>query len=121
MTGLFLGEAAVPVPVRDLQPFSVPALGVARDDARRGLEDFADSAPALLSLPEPAPELVGEPRMLRPMVPAVRLIVGPAIGRDPLDRVIGQIGCHATQSPFVGQIGTSGVAESKEMYTILVE
>ena len=39
-------------------------------------------------LTQTAPELIREPRMLRPVMPAERLVVRPAVGRDLLDEVV---------------------------------
>ncbi len=90
MAGLFLGEAALPVAIGDPHPFGVPAFQIARDHARSRHQDFADRAAAFLGLSETAPELVGEPRMLRPVMPAERLVMRAAIGGDLVDCVVSQ-------------------------------
>src|SRR5207247_401344 len=45
-------------------------------------------APALLGLAETPPELVGRPRVLRPVVPAERLVVRRAVARGRFDDVV---------------------------------
>jgi hypothetical protein len=83
-----LVESALPVELRHAIPLAVPALQVSRHDARGDHEAFADAAPAFLRLAQPAAELVGEPGMLRPVVPAVGLVVRQAVRRHLLDQVV---------------------------------
>jgi hypothetical protein len=64
---------------------------VAWDDARRSLKDLADGAAAFLAFAEATPELIGEPGMLRPMMPTERLVMRRTVRRDPLDRIIGKL------------------------------
>ena len=67
--------AAAIIPLGDAQPLDVPALLVARNHPRGRLEALADCAAAFLRLPQPAPELIRHPRMQRPLLPAIRLVV----------------------------------------------
>jgi len=76
------------VAIAHRQPLAVPALLVAGDHPRGGLEALAHGAPALLRLAEAAAELIGEPRVLRPVMPPVRLVVGQPILGDLLDQVV---------------------------------
>ena len=92
VAGLLLGEAARPVAVGDAHPLDVPAFVVAGDHAACRLEDFADRAAAFLRLAETAAELVGEPGMLRPVMPAERLVMRRAVGGDLLDGIVGAVG-----------------------------
>ena len=48
---------------------------------------FADAAATLLGFAEPATELVGQPRMLGPMVPTEGFVMRTAIGGNQLDGV----------------------------------
>src|SRR5690606_17044132 len=91
VAGLLLGEPARPVAVGDAQPLDVPALVVAGDHAARRLEHLADRAAAYLRLAQAAAELVGEPRMLGPVMPAEGLVVRRAVGGDLLDGVVGAV------------------------------
>src|SRR4030095_4218710 len=68
-------------------PLAVPALLVARDHARRGEEALADGAAAFLGLPQAAPELVGQPGVFGPVVPAVWLVVGLLVLGDLFDEI----------------------------------
>jgi hypothetical protein len=65
--------AALVVALGDVHPLLPPALGVVGDDLAAGLEHLADGAAAFLGLAQPAPELVGEPEVVVPVVPAERL------------------------------------------------
>jgi hypothetical protein len=60
----------------------VPALLVAGDDPRGDLEALADRAAALLRLAQRAAELVAEPRLLGPVMPAEGLEVRPSLAGD---------------------------------------
>jgi hypothetical protein len=86
------GYPARPIAICDPHPLGVPAFQVARDHARPGLHHFADATAALLSLAQAATELIGEPRMLRPMVPAERLVVRAALCGNLFDGVFGNAG-----------------------------
>ena len=75
-----LGRVAAPViALGQAQPFPVPAFVIARNHAARGLEAFADRAAAFLCFSERAAELIGHPRELGPVMPAVGFEVGVAV------------------------------------------
>src|SRR5262249_10583301 len=67
--------AARLVEIGDAFPLLVPALLVAGLHPAGGQEAFRNRATALRHLAERAPELVAHPGMLRPMMPAKRLVV----------------------------------------------
>ena len=90
MAGLFLGEAALPIAIGYPHPLCVPAFQIARDHSRSRHQDFADCAPALLGLSETAPELVGQPRMFRPVMPSERLVMRASIFGDLVDCIVSQ-------------------------------
>ena len=105
MSGLLLGLGAREVTVGNPLPFHVPAFLAGRVDARSGLEYLADRAAAFLGFAQAAPELVGKPGRLRPVVPPKRLVMRQGVCRDPIDRVIGIAGlvarllmCHIAQT-----------------------
>ena len=75
MTGLLFGKTALPVAVGDPHPLGVPAFQIARDHPRSRHQDLADRASAFLRLTETAPELIREPGMLRPVMPAERFVM----------------------------------------------
>ena len=77
--------AALLVALGDVQPLVVPAVQVAGHHAAGGLKALADGAAALLRLAQLAAELVAQPRVLRPVVPAERLVMRPALRRHFLD------------------------------------
>ena len=87
----FFGEPALPIAVGDPHPFGVPAFQIARDHPRSRLHNLADAAAALLGLAQAATELVGQPGMFRPMVPAERLVMRTAIGGDQFDGVFADL------------------------------
>ena len=78
----------MPVALRDVQPLAMPAFVVAGNHAGRGLEDLAHRAAAFLCFPEAAAELIREPGMLGPVMPAVGLVVGLAVLGNPVDHII---------------------------------
>ncbi len=88
MALLLLLHAAIVVGVGDHHPFAVPGLVVTRDHARGGQEALADGAAAFLRFAEPPAELVGEPGVLRPVMPAVRLVVSLLVVGDLGDDVV---------------------------------
>src|SRR5262249_27575587 len=67
--------AALTIEIGDALPLAMPAFLVAGDHPARGQEAFGARAAAFLRLPERAPELIAHPRMLRPVVPAERLVM----------------------------------------------
>ena len=90
-----LGKAAVPVVVGDDHPFLVPGLLVAGDHATRGEETFAHRAAAFLRLAQCAAELVGQPGVFGPVVPAIGLVVGLPVGGDFFNQIVfGGVGVH---------------------------
>ena len=91
VAGCLLGEPALPVAVGDPHPFGVPALEIARNHPRSRLHDFADAAAALLGFAQAATELVGEPGMLRPVMPAERLVMRAAIRGNQLNGVFADL------------------------------
>src|SRR3546814_19670461 len=95
MAAFLLVSAAFQMVIGYAAPFRVPALLGAGDHAARREEAFADGPATLLGLAQTAPELVAHPRMLWPMVPAVRLVVRVAAVRNLIDQEI--LG-HALQS-----------------------
>jgi len=68
------------------QPFRDPAPGVVRRHAAGHLEALAYGAATFLGLAEAAPELADEPRLIRPVVPAIGLVVGAPVLRDLVDQ-----------------------------------
>src|SRR5262249_23520576 len=92
MAGLLGHFAALEIAVGDAQPFGVPALEIAGNDARSRLKDLTDRAAAFLAFAEAAPKLISEPGMLGPVMPAIGLVMGRPIGSDPFDRIVGGIG-----------------------------
>src|ERR1700704_4873183 len=81
----------------------MPAFEIAGDHPGSRLHHLADAAAALLRLAEAAAELIGKPGMLRPMMPAERLVMRTAIGCDQLDGIFADIGTsygHETHSCF---------------------
>ena len=88
MAGAFFVQPALPVAVGDPHPLGVPALQVAGDHARSRLQHLADRAAAFLGFAEAAAELIGEPGMLRPVMPAERLVMRPTVRGDLLDGVV---------------------------------
>jgi hypothetical protein len=67
--------AALLIEIGDPLPLAIPALLVARNHTAGGEEAFRHGAAAFLGLAQRAPELIAEPRMLRPMMPAKWLIM----------------------------------------------
>src|SRR4029077_21228603 len=72
MAGTFLDAATRLISVGNAHPFPVPALLVARNHSACRLKAPLARPPALLCFPKPATKLIGQPRMLRLMMPAVR-------------------------------------------------
>ena len=66
----------------------MPTLEIAGDHAGCREEHFADGAAALLSFAQASAELVGEPGMFGPMVPAHGLVVSATVGSDRLNGVV---------------------------------
>jgi hypothetical protein len=92
VSGRLLRLGAGEIAFRDTQPFAMPTFLVAGNHPACRLEDFADRPAALLRFAETAPELVGEPRVFRPMVPAIWLVMREPILRDPVDLIV--LGFH---------------------------
>src|SRR5262249_121008 len=82
------GLAAREVTLGEGEPFAVPRLRVAGNHPSAGLQAFAAGAAPLLGLAEPPPELVREPRMLGPVMPAERLVMRRAVVGDGLDDIV---------------------------------
>ena len=108
VTGLLFGEPAMPVAVGDPHPFGVPAFQIARNHPRSRLHHLADAAAAFLGFAKAAAELICQPGMFRPVMPAERLVMRTAIGGDLLDGVFADAGIcrrHRTYAifPIVGR------------------
>src|SRR6476661_4434951 len=88
MAGTFLVAATRLISIGNAHPFPVPALLIAWYHSARRLEALADRAPALLCFAKTATKLIGQPRMLRPMMPAVRFEMRLPVFGDPLDEVV---------------------------------
>ena len=62
------------VTLGDVRPLAVPALEIVGDDLAGRLEHLAHRAASLLGLAQSAPELVGHPEIVVPLVPAEGLV-----------------------------------------------
>ena len=67
--------AAMPVAITNVHPFFVPAFKISGNHAAGGLEHLTDRTSTLLGFAQTAAELIRQPRVLWPVVPAVGLVM----------------------------------------------
>src|SRR3984893_3940926 len=92
VTGLFFGEPAIPIAVGNPHPLGVPAFQITRNHPRSRLHYLADAAAPFLGFAKAATELISQPGMFRPVMPAERLVMRTAVSGDLLDCALADAG-----------------------------
>jgi hypothetical protein len=103
----------------------VPTFQITRNHPRSRLHYLADAAAPFLGFAKAATELISQPRMFRPVMPAERLVMRTAISGDLLDGALADAGIrrrHRTYAilivfgpPWFVEVGTES---TKITYTL---
>ena len=94
MVGSLRRVAARMIAPGDVEPLSIPALVIAGRHAGSRLEAFTDGTATELGFAQATAELVGPPRIIGPMVPAIRFEMRGSIRHHGVDQF--RFSVHAT-------------------------
>src|SRR5258708_5152674 len=92
VAGRLFREPAIRVAVSNPHPLGVPTFQIPRNHPRSRLHYLADAAAPFLGFAEAATELISQPGIFRPVMPAERFVMWTAVSGDLLDGALADAG-----------------------------